>query len=189
MKTNLRLIAAAFALSATVACSEDEPATPVIPNEEELITTLKWQLVSADAQDTLNFLFRDLDGDGGAAPTIATVDLKANTSYSATVQLLNELANPIEDITVEVAAEAEDHQFFYETTVGGLTITYGDSDLNGNPIGILSTVSTTDTSNGSLSITLLHLPDKFANGVSTGNISLAGGESDISVSFNFNVQP
>ncbi len=184
-----RLIALLLAFSSLIACSEDEPETPVIPNEEELITTLKWQLVSQDEQDTLNFLFRDLDGDGGSAPTVEAMDLKANTSYSARVQLLNEIANPAEDITEEVSAEAEDHQFFYETTIGGLAVTYGDTDLNGNPIGIISTVSTTDTSSGSLSITLLHLPDKFATGVSQGDISQAGGESDISISFNFNVKP
>ena len=46
MKTTFKLFAAMFAFTALVACSEDEPEAPAIPNEEELITTLKWQLVS-----------------------------------------------------------------------------------------------------------------------------------------------
>jgi hypothetical protein len=189
MKINLRLMAAVFALGTVIACTEDEPATPVIPNEEELITTLKWQLISADEQDTLNFLFRDVDGDGGAAPTIETMDLKANTTYAASLQLLNELENPAEDITEEVSAEAEEHQFFYQSTISGLNVSYADSDLNQNPVGILTNISTADTSSGDLTITLLHMPDKFANGVAAGDITQAGGETDISVSFNLNVQP
>ncbi len=189
MKSSLKFLSAALALSAMVACSEDEPETPVIPNEEELITTLKWQLVSADEQDTLNFLFRDIDGDGGAAPTIETMDLKANTTYKASVQLLNELENPAEDITEEVSAEAEEHQFFYQSAIAGLSVSYADSDVNGNPVGIVTNISTSDTSNGDLTITLLHMPDKFANGVAAGDITAAGGETDISVSFNLNVQP
>ena len=189
MKNSLKLLAGVLALGTLVACSEDEPETPLIPNEEELITTLKWQLISADEQDTLNFLFRDVDGDGGAAPTIETMDLKANTTYSASVQLLNELENPAEDITEEVSTEAEEHQFFYESNISGLSVSYADSDLNGNPVGISTSISTTDTSNGALTITLLHMPDKFANGVAAGDITQAGGETDISVSFNLNVQP
>lgn len=188
MNMNFRLIATVFAFATIIGCTEDEPETPIIPNEEELITTLKWQLISINQQDTLNFLFRDLDGDGGSEPTMETIDLKANTIYSARVTLLNELNMPVEDITEEVSEEAEDHQFFYETDISGLTVAYSDNDVNGNPIGILSMVTTADSSSGSLNITLLHLPDKFANGVSTGDISLAGGESDISVSFNFNVK-
>jgi len=188
-KNKLRLLLGVFALGTLVSCSKDEPETPVIPNEEELITTLKWQLISVDNQDTLNFLFRDLDGDGGNAPTIETMDLKANTSYSARVQLLNELENPAEDITEEVSAEAEDHQFFYQTSMTGLSVSYADSDLNGNPVGILTNLSTTDTSSGELLITLLHMPNKFANGVAAGDITEAGGESDISISFNLNVKP
>ncbi len=189
MKTTFKLFAAMFAFTALVACSEDEPESPVIPNEEELITTLKWQLVSQDEQDTLNFLFRDLDGDGGNAPLVETSDLKANTSYNARISLLNELENPVEDITLEVAAEAEDHQFFYESNLSGLSLSYADSDLNGKPVGILSTITTTDESSGNLSITLLHMPDKFANGVEAGDRTAAGGETDISVSFTINVKP
>lgn len=189
MKNKLRLLAAIFAFGTVIACSEDEPEAPVIPNEEELITTLKWQLISSDNQDTLNFLFRDLDGDGGTAPTIETMDLKANTTYSASVQLLNELENPAEDITEEVSAEAEDHQFFYQTDITGLSVSYSDSDLNGNPVGIITSLSTSDASSGNLSITLLHMPDKFATGVAAGDMAQAGGESDISISFNLNVQP
>lgn len=187
-RTSLFLIFSLAFLSFT-SCSEDEPETPVIPNEEELITTLKWQLVSADLQDTLNFLFRDTDGDGGNIPVIETEDLKANTTYSGKITLLNELENPVEDITLEVADEAEDHQFFYETAVAGISIAYADSDQNGNPIGILTSLSTADTASGFVTVTLLHMPDKFANGVNMGDRSAAGGESDISLSFNINVKP
>jgi hypothetical protein len=46
MNMNFRLIATVFAFATIIGCTEDEPETPIIPNEEELITTLKWQLIS-----------------------------------------------------------------------------------------------------------------------------------------------
>jgi hypothetical protein len=189
MKKVIRNASLVLVLGSFIACSDSEPDIPVIPNEEELITTLKWQLVSLDAMDTLNFIFRDLDGDGGADPTLVTPDLKANTSYTAELQLLNELENPFEDITIEVLEEAEQHQFFFESTVADLSVSYADLDINSKPIGILSTVQTADTASGVTIITLRHLPDKFAAGVSDGSLANAGGETDISVSFTMNVKP
>ena len=55
-----------------------EPIDPVIPNEEELITTLEFRLVSSDQQDTILFAFQDLDGDGGLSPVIQNEKLKVH---------------------------------------------------------------------------------------------------------------
>ena len=38
-------------------------------------------------------------------------------------------------------------------------------------------------SNGTVVVTLRHQPDKTASGVSSGDITYAGGETDIEVSF------
>ena len=59
----------------------------------------------------------DLDGDGANPPIVSTDTLAANTSYDGMIELLNESTSPAEDVTSEVQAEGEDHQFFFSTTL------------------------------------------------------------------------
>ncbi len=167
-------------------CGGDDD-DPVIPNEEEVITDLIYTLIPAGGgSETVVFSFKDPDGDGGQDPQITvTGDLMANTTYSGVIQLLN-ASDPsdVEDITLEVAEENTEHQFFYQ--VGGgldLTFNYADTDEEGNPLGILTTVATGNSSTGSLTIILRHEPDKGAAGITIGNPTPAGGETDIEVSF------
>ena len=61
-------------------------------------------------------------------------------------------------------------------------------DANGNPIGLLTTVTTEEPGNGTITVILRHEPDKFALGVSNGDITNAGGETDIEVVFNVEVK-
>jgi hypothetical protein len=162
---------------------------PIIPNEEELITTMIYNLISQDQTDTVVMRFQDLDGEGGNAPIITGGTLKNGTAYNGTVLLLNEQKTPAEDITLEVMAEAEEHQFFYQALSGlDLSIAYADADQNGNPIGIKSIITTNAVSNGELVVILRHEPDKFATGVASGDITNAGGETDILVSFDVDIQ-
>ena len=64
------------------------------------------------------------------------------------------------------------------------SVSYADSDANGNPIGLLSIFnSSSSEEEGFLIVTLRHQPDKFASGVSDGNIENAGGETDIEITF------
>ena len=167
---------------------DDDPDDPDIPNEEELITTLTYTLTPEGGGSPVVFSFRDTDGDGGSDPTIQTSTLAANTNYEGDIILLNELEDPAENITEEVDEEDEEHQFFYQTTVSGLTITYDDADEEGNPVGIETDVSTGAADSGTLTITLRHEPDKSADGVADGELANAGGETDIEVTFNVNVQ-
>lgn len=175
-------------LTLSLQSCKDEPKDPIIPNEEELITTLILTLTPQNGGSDILFSFVDLDGKGGDDPIYTEGVLAPNTAYSGTIQLLNELENPVEDITIEVEEEGIDHQFFYLTTVNGMTISYTDVDDNGNPIGIETMVETLDVGQGTLRITLKHEPDKTASGVSDGDMTNAGGESDIEVTFNVNVQ-
>lgn len=167
-------------------CQNDDD--PVIPNEEELITTLILTMTPDSGGDPVTWTFRDLDGDGGEAPVITTSPLTANTEYTTTVQVLNETETPAEDITDEVRAEAEEHQFFYITSLGtDLISVYGDQDANGNPIGIETLLSTGVPGTGTLTVILIHEPDKTAPGVSVGLPEQAGGETDIEVVFNVEI--
>lgn len=173
-------------LGLVTSCEKNDPE---IPNEEELITTLTYTLTPTAGGTAVVFSFQDLDGDGGGTPVITNGTLMANTTYSGTLQLLNETENPAENITDEVADEAEEHQLFYIIGNGlNAQIAYDDADGNGNPVGISTVVNTGDASTGTLTITLRHEPDKSASGVSGGDISNAGGETDIEVTFDVTVQ-
>jgi hypothetical protein len=172
------------------ACSNDDDSTPVPVNEEEVITTLTATLVPQGGGTTVTLRSQDLDGDGPNAPVITiSGDLAVNTTYNGTIVLLNETEDPAENITTEVAEEDADHQFFYIATNSIATIAYNDADGNGNPIGIAFTATTTAAATGNLTVTLRHEPNKSATGVSDGDITNAGGETDIQVTFTgINVQ-
>lgn len=180
MKTNsfLYILPLAVILMAT-SCEKD----PEVPNEEELITTLIYTLTPVGGGTPVVFSFKDLDGDGGLAPVIQQDTLEALALYNGSVQLLNESESPAEDITAEVMEEDEDHQFFYAFSNVNASSVYTDMDSNMNPVGIGTLVSTGTASEGTMTITLRHLPDKFAAGVSNGDITNAGGETDIEVTF------
>jgi hypothetical protein len=167
------------------ACSDDDPE---IPQEEELITTLRYTLIPSRGGPPIVLSFSDSDGDGGNAPVINTSPLQANETYIGSIVVLNESVSPTDDITIEIAVEAMDHQFFFSSSISDLAISYGDSDINGNPLGLVTELSTGGPGTGSLTITLRHEPDKEGMGVSDGNIANAGGETDIEVTFNVQIE-
>ncbi|MGB0390469.1 MAG: type 1 periplasmic binding fold superfamily protein [Salibacteraceae bacterium] len=187
-KSKSLLLICAISIILPFSCKKDEPSDPVIPNEEELITTLNYTLTPISGSNPVVLSFKDLDGDGGNAPIISNGILDTNTSYIGTIELLNELENPVENITEEVEEESKDHQFFYQSTLSQLVISYTDSDENSNPIGITTQLITKGASSGNITITLKHEPDKSASGVSSGDITNAGGETDIEVTFKVDVQ-
>ncbi len=187
MTQNLRLIALLLLVSAFAFTGCDDDEDPEIPNEEEVITTLNLRLTAASDGEVVTMTFRDLDGDGGMDPVITGGTLEANESYAGAIELLNETETPAEDITAEVAEEDDEHQFFFESSVAGLSVAYGDEDENGNPVGIASTLSTGAAASGTLTITLRHEPVKDAAGVSDGDITNADGETDIEVTLPIDV--
>lgn len=184
-KDNFKFVLILLAALFFTACKKDDP---VVPNEEELITTLTYTLVSTDGNESVSLIFKDLDGDGGASPEIIGGTLSANKTYNGTLELLNEIESPKEIITEEISEENDAHQFFFQSTVQGLSVDYNDSDSNGKPLGLRTVLTTSDSGSGNLTITLRHEPNKTENGVADGDISNAGGETDIEVTFPINVQ-
>lgn len=166
-------------------CGGDDP---VVEPPEEIITTLTYTLTPVSGGQTVVLSFQDLDGDGGNAPTVTGGTLAANTIYQGSIELLNESEEPAEDITAEVRELDLEHQFFFSTTVNGLAVTYSDVDANNNPLGLTTSVTTTDAGNGTLTVVLRHEPNKSASGVSDGDITNAGGETDIEVTFDITVE-
>lgn len=160
-------------------------------NESELITTVVYTLTPSSGVPVV-MTFKDIDGDGGKAPVITTSgSLKSTETYNGSLVLLNESVSPAVDITKEINAEDEAHQFFFEVTgtlAGKLAITYEDKDSQNNPVGLKTKVKPSGTGTGKLKITLRHEPNKKASGVATGSIANAGGETDIEVSFDIEVK-
>ncbi|KAA3622580.1 MAG: type 1 periplasmic binding fold superfamily protein [Bacteroidetes bacterium] len=179
------LLAGVVAISIFASCEKDDPE---IPHEEEVITTLTYTLTPVSGGDVVTMTFQDLDGDGGNDPVITGGTLAANTAYVGELNLLNETETPAHDIGAEVKEEDEEHQFFYQVAGGlNLSVTYADVDADGNPVGLSTTLSSGDASQGQLTIILRHQPDKGAAGVSTGDVTNAGGETDIEVTFDVEI--
>ena len=159
-------------------CSNDDD-NPAPVNEEEVITTLIARLTPQGGGTQITMTFRDLNG---TITSDVSGNLAANTTYNGTLDLLNETESPAESITEEIEEEDDEHQFFFSSNIG--TFAYADSDGDGNPVGLAFTVATGSATTGSVTITLRHEPAKDAAGVSEGDITNAGGETDISVTFN-----
>ena len=184
---SLILTSVFISLISIMSCSDD-PEDPIIENEEEVITTLTYTLTPSEGGSAVVLSYQDLDGDGANEPTITNGTLSAETTYSGALTLLNETESPAESITEEIEEEDADHQFFFVTTVSGLSVAYADTDDDGNPVGLASTLTTGAAGSGNLTVTLKHEPDKSASGVSDGVITNAGGETDISVTWTITVE-
>jgi hypothetical protein len=176
-----------ISLITIVSCSDD-PEDPIVENEEEVITTLTYTLTPSEGGSAVVLTYQDLDGDGAGEPTITNGTLSASTVYSGVLTLLNETEDPAESITEEIDEEDDEHQFFFSSTITDLQVAYADTDGDGNPVGLATTLTTSAAGSGTLTITLRHEPEKSASGVASGDITSAGGETDISVTFTITVE-
>src|SRR6218665_52120 len=180
---NFKYIAVATIAVVVSSCSDDDkPSVNTPVNEEEVITTVITTLTNGT--QTVTLTSRDLDGDGPNAPVVTlSGNLTANTTYTGTVKFLNELVNPAEDITDEIHEESDEHQIFFQVRVDLGTFNYADLDRNGKPVGLSFHYTTGNAASGNLIVTLIHEPNKNAEGVATGNITNAGGATDAQISY------
>ncbi len=171
-------------ISFASSCEKD----PEIPNEEELITTVTIRCTPHGGGAEKVLRFEDPDGDGGIAPVITGDPFDAGIHYHCAVELLNESETPAENITEEIEEEDEEHQFFFMISGVDATIEYDDMDANGDPVGLHFELHANAAGTGTLTLVLRHQPDKSAQGVSSGDITNAGGETDIEVTFPLIIQ-
>jgi hypothetical protein len=168
----IKLLAILFISALTfTACSEDDHDDhDDHDHEEEVITTVT---------------YRDLDGEGGnEGVTTVSGSLSANTTYAGAIELLNETESPAENMTEEIEEEDDEHEFFFTSTVTGLTISKTDVDGDGNPLGLETSLASGAAGSGSITIVLKHEPTKPNDGTSAS----AGGSTDLEVTFNVTVQ-
>jgi hypothetical protein len=142
----------------------------------EVITTVELHLTGNNLDK--KFYWRDKDGDGGNNPIIDTLLLPVNmTGMKCSILLYDESKNPVDNITEELKAEADDHLFVYQPANAGLKITYNDRDNNGKNLGLQTLWATETASVGTLNITLYHEP------INKDNLNAPGGDVDVSVVF------
>lgn len=166
------------------ACEEDED--PLIENEEEVITMATLTLFPNGPQETVTIGFSDPDGDGGMAPEFSqTGELVANGNYRGQMSF----GNTTGSINAEIVEEGLEHQVFYQSSGGlNLDISYQDTDVAANPIGLVTQIIAGAAGSGQLTITLRHEPDKTAAGLSISNPDAAGGSTDVEITFDLTVQ-
>lgn len=189
MKTFKKISILFLATLVFSACSSDDDS-PIPVNEEEVITTLTAEFTPVGGGSTITLRSRDLDGDGPNPPVITVSGpFAVSTTYNGRLIILNETETPAEIINSEIEEEDDEHQFFFQATNGIGTFNYVDFDGDGNPLGLAFTMTTSQSAaTGRLTITLRHEPNKDAAGVSEGDITNAGGETDIQASFSVMVQ-
>lgn len=191
-------------LTALIACGDVKD--PGGENEQEVITTVTLAFEPTDGSGALTFSWTDPENDG--SPVIDGITLADATDYALRVSFLNELEDPPEDITTEVADESDQHQvFFTGSAVEGpatgdnasavVSHAYGDLDANGNPIGLDNTIATLAPGSGELTVTLRHLPPEggeavkvagLAEAVAADGFDAIGGDDDANVTFPLTVE-
>jgi hypothetical protein len=180
-KTTLFL--ASIATMSLVGCHKDDVHDD---DENELITTVNLKFTEQGTTNTLTFSWRDTDGDGGAAPTIQPVQLRANRTYKLDVEFLNESVMPAENKTNEVKEEADEHLVVYTANPSSLlTYTASDKDSRNLAIGLTGSARTGAAGTGTLRVQLRHQPP--ASGTPTKNGTATPGSDDVNASFSLTV--
>jgi len=149
-----------FLVTAT-SCGDDEPAEPEFPQEEIASARLVLEPEGKGALATVNY------GPNNQNPGAL---LKANTTYNGVLTLYDAEGN---DITSEIAQEGDKHEVFYNPSSGlGITVEKTDDDSKGNPIGLETTLMTTNAGTGTLNVILKHQADKGASDPNKGETDL-----------------
>src|SRR5690606_14714762 len=173
---SIAIIILAGALLAGACKKTDTPQ----PDEQELITTARLSLTSGGVTQT--FTYRVENGFNSSTPgtvIIDTIRVAPNTVYDMSIDMLNEKASPVDNITEEIVEEQDEHLFLYVSTpaagAGSLAFSNGSKDANGAPFNRTGTITSGAAGSGTLVLSLIHAPtDK--NGATT---DACGGETDV----------
>lgn len=196
-----------FALSTFLlaACADVEDAHDHA-HEHELITTVVLTFTPLAGGTPLTFRWADPEGDG--SPEIDDISLADADDYDLSISFLDEQEDPAEDLSAEIADEADEHQVFLtgtgvegpatpENAAAIVAHAYADEDADGRPLGLQSTIATRGVGSGTLVVTLQHLPaqdgspqkvDDLAEEVAASGLGALPGEADVSVTFPLIVQ-
>jgi hypothetical protein len=141
-------------------------------NDHDYATTVILTLITNSIPaDTVSATWKDLDGPGGALPSIIdTLKLRSGITYRGTIELYNESKSPRTDITAEIREYSYEHQFFYTPSASiSNTIEWSitDTDKNNLPVGLQFEVltKTSTVQGGSINIVLSHYDSITKDGI------------------------
>ena len=147
------------------------------PNE--VMTTLNLTFTPEGDGDPVTATWADPEQDG--MPKIDTITLEEGKTYTLTIEVLNELEKPPEDVTKELRDELDEHQFFFTgesvaspastSTAAIISQEYADKDASGFPVGLSSTIKAEAAGMGDLTIMLRHMPPVNNTAVKTGDLA------------------
>ncbi len=210
MKTITRLVLPIL----LAGCADVEDPDHAGGHTHGVTTTAVLHFTPEDGGDTLSFSWSDPENDGDPViddillPDASTHNHHDTLVYTLDVELWNDLEDPVEDVTPDILNTAEEHQVFFtgsavESDATGsnndaiIAQAYDDSDAEGLPLGLSSTITTLDWGSGALTVTLRHMPPEngeavkvegLAEDVAADGFSAIGGEDDIQITFNIEVE-
>jgi len=195
-----RILALLIALSILLltSCKDDDPVKEDIP---ELITKamLTFTPAAGTSASIVKVTATDPDGEGPQSIAITgEIKLTKGITYTLTVEMFNELANPTADeynIGVEVLNEGYEHQFYFAWTGNVFSspagdgnidnrndaINYKDKDENNLPIGLITewtAISTATSATNTFHIVLKHQPE-----LKSATSTFDDGETDLDLTF------
>ena len=179
------------------ACSDDEPEHI---HEGEVITKVTLTFTNLADSSTQTIIWEDDhegedghdhgdDDDHGDEGAHVEIDLAPDSSYTVAIKFEN-TSDPdnIEDVTLEVINEADEHQVFYEIVgLDNLTIESADDDETdgeGNRLNIKTTWTTTAAASGDVIAYLIHEPTS-KTGTTRDDF---GGETDVEVDYEVHIE-
>jgi len=167
-------------------CNKDEKTvSPPVPGNEFLTSVRVTATSTTDPTDIQVAIITDTTIIPNPPSSINhdTLNLKANTVYTATVEFLDETKNPPGQVTDDIYDRRNYHLICFEISSGlNLTVVRTDLDTNTPPlqIGLQDNITTGAVSKGTLNVQLRHQPN-------AKNGDCAPGSSDADVNFNVNI--
>jgi hypothetical protein len=206
LNTNsLRTISITLAFLATSLFCGCDSNDPVREDTPELITQVTLTFTPAGGGSTIVVTATDPDGEGIQDIAVdGPINLSANKTYTMTIELLNELADPSAaeyNITNEVEEEGDEHIFFFSWTNNVFSDPAGNGnvdnrndavnytgganskDVNNLPLGLTTTwTSSANTVSGTFRVLLKHQP-----GLKSETSDSNTGETDLDLEFSISV--
>jgi len=151
-------------------CSKDDPDAI---NEQEYISNVVVTLASEDGESqTVDWDLSEMNSQN--------INLRVNTNYNVNVSFLNNSdPSDVDNVTLEIIEEADEHQVFFEFADVDVSVTSASNDTKVGTRGVLinSVWNATSAGTGLVRLYLVHQPTNF----NATTREAMGGFNDVSI--------